>query len=152
MRAMPAAMRMLTTRRTRSPPRTIAPRRSAASASTTRRSAASNARSGSGWNTGRSCGGRGSGSNASARGRDRVVLALGVRMNQRLEEAIEQVRALPEERQQEAAQILLAFLDQQNSDVHLTPEQIEEIERRMSDDGPYATDEEVRSVFARLTK
>jgi hypothetical protein len=73
-------------------------------------------------------------------------------MNQRLEEAIEQVRALPEERQQEAAQILLAFLDQQNSDVHLTPEQIEEIERRMSDDGPYATDEEVRSVFARLTK
>jgi aryl-alcohol dehydrogenase-like predicted oxidoreductase len=73
-------------------------------------------------------------------------------MNQRLEEAIEQVKALPEERQQEAAQILLAFLDQQNPDLYLSPEQIEEIERRMADDGPYATDEEVRSVFARLTK
>jgi hypothetical protein len=73
-------------------------------------------------------------------------------MNQRLEEVIEQVRALPEERQQEAAQILLAFLDQQNPDLYLSPEQIAEIERCMSDDEPYATDEEVRSVFARPKK
>ena len=73
-------------------------------------------------------------------------------MNQRLEEVIEQVRALPEERQQEAAQILLAFLDQQNPDLYLSPEQIAEIERCMPDDEPYATDEEVRSVFARPKK
>jgi hypothetical protein len=73
-------------------------------------------------------------------------------MNQRLEEAIERVRALPDERQQEAAFILLGFLDQQNPDLYLSPEQIAEIERRASDDGPYATDEEVRSVFERLTK
>jgi hypothetical protein len=73
-------------------------------------------------------------------------------MNQRLEEAIERVRALPDDRQQEAAFILLGFLDQQNPDLYLSPEQIAEIERRASDDGPYATDEEVRSVFERLTK
>jgi hypothetical protein len=73
-------------------------------------------------------------------------------MNQRLEEAIERVRALPDERQQEAAFILLGFLDQQNPDLYLSPEQIAEIERRASDDGPYATDDEVRSVFERLTK
>jgi hypothetical protein len=73
-------------------------------------------------------------------------------MNQRLEEAITQIKALPDDRQQEAALILLDFLDWQESDVDLTPEQIAEIERRMSDDGPYASDEEVRSVFARLTK
>ena len=74
-------------------------------------------------------------------------------MNQLLEEALEQVRALPEERQQEAAQVLLAFLDQEkNPELYLSPEQIAEIERRMSDDGPYATDDEVHAVFARLTK
>jgi len=73
-------------------------------------------------------------------------------MNQQLEEVLEQVRALPDERQQEAAFILLSFLDRQNSDLYVSPEQIAEIERRASDDGPYATDEEVRAVFARLTK
>jgi len=73
-------------------------------------------------------------------------------MNKRLEEAITQIKALPDDRQQEAALILLDFLDQQNSDVYLTPEQIAEIERCASDDEPFATDDEVRSVFARLTK
>jgi hypothetical protein len=37
-------------------------------------------------------------------------------------------------------------------DIHLTPEQIAEIERRLSDDEPYASDEDVRSVLDRLTK
>jgi plasmid stability protein len=69
-----------------------------------------------------------------------------------LEEVLEQVRALPGERQQEVAQVLLAYLDEQNFDFGLSPEQIAEIERRAADDGPYATDEEVREVFARLTK
>ena len=73
-------------------------------------------------------------------------------MNQLLEQALEQVKALPEERQQEAAQVLFAFLDQENPELDLSPEQIAEIERRMSDDGPYTTDDEVRAVFARLTK
>lgn len=73
-------------------------------------------------------------------------------MNRQLEEVLEEVRALPDERQQEVAQVLLAFLDQQNPDLYLSPEQIAEIERCMSDDEPFATDEEVRSVFARLTK
>jgi hemolysin-activating ACP:hemolysin acyltransferase len=73
-------------------------------------------------------------------------------MNQQLEEVLRQVKALPDERQQEVAQVLWAFLDQQNPDLYLSPEQIAEIERRVAGDGPYATDEEVRSVFARLTK
>jgi len=73
-------------------------------------------------------------------------------MNQRLEEVIERVRALPDDRQQAAAFVLLGFLDQQNPDLYLSPEQIAEIERRAADDGPYATDEEVRTTFERLTK
>ena len=36
--------------------------------------------------------------------------------------------------------------------VYLSPEQIAEIERRISDDASYATDEEVRALFDRLTK
>jgi hypothetical protein len=35
-------------------------------------------------------------------------------------------------------------------DIHLTPEQAAEIERRLSDDEPYATDEEVRATFDRV--
>jgi antitoxin FitA len=69
-----------------------------------------------------------------------------------LEVVIEQIRTWPDERQREVAQVLLAYLDEQNSDLCLSPEQIAEIEQRAADDGPYATDEEVREVFARLTK
>jgi antitoxin FitA len=83
------------------------------------------------------------------------VRQLGLRTPQevgRLEEVWQQVRTLPDERQEEVAQVLLAYLDDQNSDLCLSPEQVAEIERRAAGDGPYATDEEVRELFARLTK
>jgi hypothetical protein len=73
-------------------------------------------------------------------------------MNKQLNEAILKLQALPEDRQSEAAALLLEFLDQEQSDFSLTREQISEIERRLSDDEPYATDLEVRAVFDRLTK
>jgi hypothetical protein len=73
-------------------------------------------------------------------------------MNKQLDEAIERVKALPDDQQQQAALILCDFLDQQNPNLYLSPEQIAEIERLAADDGPYATDEEVRSTFERLTK
>jgi hypothetical protein len=43
-------------------------------------------------------------------------------------------------------------LDEASSDIYLTPAQIAEIERRLSDEEPYATDEEVCATFDRLTK
>jgi hypothetical protein len=74
-------------------------------------------------------------------------------MNPRLEEVIEQIKALPDDRQQEFAAVLSDLLDvERNPDLYLLPEQIAEIERRAAEDGPYATDDEVRSVFARLTR
>ena len=73
-------------------------------------------------------------------------------MNLQLEEVIERVKALPDDRQQEAAFILLGFLDQENPDLYLSPEQIAEIERCMSDNKPFASEKEVRSVFPRLTE
>jgi hypothetical protein len=73
-------------------------------------------------------------------------------VNKQLDEAITRVRTLPDEQQREAAQILLEFLDLQNSDIQFTPEQVAEIERRLNDDEPYATSDEVRDLYARLTK
>jgi hypothetical protein len=73
-------------------------------------------------------------------------------VNKHLDEAIARVKALPEDRQREAAELLFEFIANEHPDFYLTPEQIAEIERRMSDDGPYASDEEVRAVFDRLTK
>jgi len=73
-------------------------------------------------------------------------------MNKQLSEAIAKVQTLSDHKQSEAAALLFEFLDQEQPDISLTPEQIAEIERRLSDDEPYATDEEVRAVFGRLTK
>jgi hypothetical protein len=73
-------------------------------------------------------------------------------MNKQLNEAIIKVQALPDDKQSEAAALLLEFLEQEMPDISLTPEQISEIERRLSDEEPYATDDEVRAVFSRLTK
>jgi hypothetical protein len=73
-------------------------------------------------------------------------------MTKQLSDVIQKLQALPEDRQNEAAELLLEFLDQGETDFGLTPEQISEIERRLSADEPYATDDEVRAVFDRLTK
>jgi len=73
-------------------------------------------------------------------------------MNKHLDEAIARVKALPDERQQEIAELILEILADEQPDADLTPEQIAEIERRMSDDEPYATEEEVRATFDRLKK
>ena len=73
-------------------------------------------------------------------------------MNKHLNEAIERVRTLPDDRQREAAEILFDFVDDQNREVYLTPEQIAEIERRLADDEGFLSDEEARAAIDRLTK
>ena len=73
-------------------------------------------------------------------------------MNKHLNDAILKVQALPDDKQREAAALLLEFLDQEQSDISLTTEQVAEIERRLSDDEPYASDDEVRAVFDQLTR
>jgi hypothetical protein len=73
-------------------------------------------------------------------------------MNKHLDDAITRLKSLPEERQREVADLLFDFIDQASSDVYLTADQVEEIKRRLSDTEPYASDEEVRATFDRLTK
>jgi vacuolar-type H+-ATPase subunit H len=72
-------------------------------------------------------------------------------MNKQLSEAIARIRALPEERQQEAAALLQDFLSQESEEIELTPEQIAEIERRLDDDD-IASDEEVKAFFDHFKK
>jgi hypothetical protein len=69
-------------------------------------------------------------------------------MNKRLDEAITRLKALPEERQQAAALLLLDFLNHDEEDIELSPEQIAEIERRLAEDD-VATEDEVRRFFDR---
>ena len=73
-------------------------------------------------------------------------------MNKRLDEAITRLKALPEDQQGEIADLLIDVLDRGAEDIVFSAEQIAEIERALSDDEPYASEEEVRAVLDRLTK
>jgi hypothetical protein len=72
-------------------------------------------------------------------------------MNKQLDEAITRLKTLPEERQQAAALLLLDFLNHDDEDIELSPEQIAEIERRLAADD-VATEDEVRGCFNRLKR
>jgi hypothetical protein len=73
-------------------------------------------------------------------------------MHQQLEKVLKRVKALSNPRQWEVAEVLLASLDQQSPDVHLSPRKIAKAERDAASHVRFATDEEVRKVFARMTK
>lgn len=72
-------------------------------------------------------------------------------MIKQLDEAIGRLRELPEERQQAAAVLLLDFLDGDETDMELSPEQLAEIDAALADDEA-ASAEEVEAFFARLNK
>jgi hypothetical protein len=82
---------------------------------------------------------------------DMLARKLEERMHQQLKSVLKRVRALPESRQWEIAEVLLASLDQQSPDVHLSPRKLAKIERDAASHSRFATDEQVRAVFARLT-
>ena len=68
-------------------------------------------------------------------------------MTKLLEEAIEKVRRLSADRQDDAAKILLTVVEQTEADApRLTDEQAAEVRRRL-EDRQYATDEEVAAFF-----
>jgi hypothetical protein len=72
-------------------------------------------------------------------------------MHQQLKRVLKRLRALSDARQWEVAEVLLASLDQQSPDVHLSPRKIAKAERDAANHGRFATDEEVGKVFARMT-
>ena len=77
-------------------------------------------------------------------------------MHQQLKSVLKRVRALPDHRQWEVAEVLSASLDQQSPDVNLPPRKIAKAERDAAkrdaaNHDRFATDKEVREMFSRLT-
>jgi hypothetical protein len=72
-------------------------------------------------------------------------------MNKRLSEAIVRLRALPDDRQHEIADLLIAVLGHETMGAVLTSEQVAEIEARLESDD-VATDEEVTAFFERYRR
>jgi hypothetical protein len=73
------------------------------------------------------------------------------RMTKRLEEAVAQARELPEEEQDELAEMLFALMSIDEGDYALTPEQVEEVKRRQAElrsgKGRFATDVEMEALW-----
>jgi hypothetical protein len=73
------------------------------------------------------------------------------RMTKRLEEAVAQARELPDEEQDEIAEMLFALMSIDEMDYALSPEQVEEVKRRKREldegKGRFATDEEMEALW-----
>jgi hypothetical protein len=72
-------------------------------------------------------------------------------MSALFEKAIEKVRALPREMQEELARILLQFAGEELPVVELTPEEEEAVlkSRAAAARGEFATDGQVRAIWAK---
>lgn len=70
-------------------------------------------------------------------------------MTQLLKEVMRKVEELPEERQNDAAHVLLQMLENEASPYRLTDEQLAEVELAAAeiDAGKYASDDEVKRVL-----
>ena len=68
-------------------------------------------------------------------------------MTKLLERAIAAIRTLPNERQDEAAALLLDLVQDDPRSVRLSPHQVAEVERRLREPGSYVTHEQVRDFF-----
>lgn len=68
-------------------------------------------------------------------------------MTKLLEEAIAKLQKLPGERQDEAAELLLSLVEQDQRSMHLTDDQLAEVVRRLGEPTEYASHEDVRSFF-----
>lgn len=80
-------------------------------------------------------------------------------MTKRLEEAIAEIRKLPDAEQDRAAELLLALAREQEEAAdgyQLTPEQVAEVERivREIDEGTatFVSEEEMAAIFARFAR
>ena len=74
-------------------------------------------------------------------------------MTKILDIAIEQAKTLPESRQDQLGEMILDAVAQDHSEVQLTPDQQEEVRRRLEDLNPkFATDEQMKAAFGKFSK
>ena len=74
-------------------------------------------------------------------------------MTKLLEEAVARVRALPESDQDIAAEFLLGFSDPLARGIHLTPEQVRDVELAQEEarQGEFASDEKMNTLWRRFS-
>jgi hypothetical protein len=69
---------------------------------------------------------------------------------EQLQTILDRVLTWPEDRQQDAAEMLMLMETQHQANLHLTDEQIAEVKRRLADPNPkFMTLDEVRERFTR---
>ncbi|HZK91764.1 MAG TPA: hypothetical protein VFC56_16610 [Stellaceae bacterium] len=69
---------------------------------------------------------------------------------ERIKAVLDRVLTWPPERQEDAARVLTEMEEQDTADLHLTEDQVAEVERRLADPEPnFLSLEEVRARFAR---
>jgi len=74
-------------------------------------------------------------------------------MTKILDNAIEQAKTLTESRQNQLGEMILDVVAQDHSDVQLTPDQQEEVRRRLRDPNPkLATEEQTEAAFGKFSK
>jgi hypothetical protein len=73
-------------------------------------------------------------------------------MTKLLERAISKVRQLPDDRQDELAEMLIEIASKETSALRLSAAQLADLDERLAGAPDYATDEETADVIARLTQ
>lgn len=71
-------------------------------------------------------------------------------MNSILQNAFEKAKALPNHRQDEVGQMLLAMLEQDSSELHLSSEQQAEVRRRLATPAALVPEAEMSAFFRKL--
>lgn len=73
-------------------------------------------------------------------------------MSDRLNEVLAKVRQLPEDRQEEAADLLFELVEHDPAQFRLSAKQRAEVRRRLAEPPDYASDEEVEEAFQRFMR
>lgn len=71
-------------------------------------------------------------------------------MSKILRLAYKKAQTLPNHRQDEIGEILLTIIEQNVSQVRLTPEQEDEVRRRLANPGPTVPEREMQAFFQKL--
>ena len=73
-------------------------------------------------------------------------------MTETLERAIEKAKRLPRERQDEVGEMILSLIEQDASDLRLSPEQMAEVDRILAEPQEIVPEHEVKAFFRKLTQ
>ena len=71
-------------------------------------------------------------------------------MTKILEHAFEKAKGLSSDRQDEVGEMLLSLVEQEASNLHLSPEQQEEVRRRLANPEPLVPEHEMKAYFRNL--